>query len=56
MGLELLEASKYREKVSLRLTQKNIVLREGQRPHPDVIVCEPLDPTISEGRLNFSVI
>lgn len=48
MGLELLEATKYREKVFLRMkvTQKNIV---KDRPHPDAIMCEPLDPAIPEG-------
>lgn len=49
MSLELLEASKYRGKLSPMLTQQNIVLREGQTPHPDAIVCELLDQTVPEG-------
>jgi len=49
MSLELLEAFKYREELSPRLTQQNVVLREGQRSHPDAIVCKFLDQTIPEG-------
>lgn len=49
MSLELLEAFKYREKLSPRLTQQNVVLREGQRSHPEAIVCKLLDQTVPEG-------
>lgn len=56
MGLEL-SPRKYRENICLRvkLTQQNMVLREGQRPYSDAIVCEPLDLTIPEGWLKFPV-